>query len=446
MEQPIHVSPYTASPQLAERARTFQHDALAEVFDSSFDDAYEYAHALTGDDATAERVLGAAYTRSLDRLPEYDGDGPGLRTWILGQVEESLQRTPHAAPDGIRGRLSRLGHHEHQALTLRLVAGLEPPVIATATGRRVTSVLASQMDALRSLAGLSSLNLGLPAAHRQLDAALDRLLQGDSADEASGYAPAVADVAQLLTAAAAVVELPRLGAGSIARSRVRAQYLALGDARRAQWVHRHHTPVGVPGRRPRPKPSHIGTAAALLFACGLALVAGVVLAAAAAFASPSSAVYPLKRAGEAVLLGVTTDRIAKANLEVKLSEERLKEAETEAAAGHGGAAAAAISERHSELRTAAQDLAAIPHRGTTWKSARDRYETEANKPIDTLERALATQGQKSAAADVKASYQAFQTERQQRDKDLGVKPGATNGQAPAPAGLPGSVPTPSTGG
>ena len=441
MEQPTQAPQFVASPSLVNRARTFQHDALAELFDSSFDDAYEYAHALTGDDATAERALAAAYLRIIDRLGEFDGDPGAVPQWVLGHVEDAIRRTPHSPPDGIRGVLGRLGHHEHQAITLRLVAGLEPPVIAAATGRRVTSVLASQLGALRNLAGLNGLNVGLPAAHRQLDAALDRVLGGDSAAEAATYAPAVQDAGELLAVAAAIVELPRLGAGSVARSRVRSQFLTAGDERRALWVHQHHAPAEVPGRRPRAKPSGLSSAAILVVACVMAVIAGVVLAAAAAFASPSSAAYPLKRVGEDMLLGFTTDRVAKANLEVKLSEERLKEAETEAAMGHGPAAAHAIDERHDALRLAAADLAAVPHRGTSWKAARDRFETEASKPIDTLERALATQGAKTSAADVKASYARFQTDRQELDKQLGVK-ATQSGQTPAPAGLPGSVPSP----
>src|SRR5579871_6464240 len=100
MEQPTPAPPYVVSASLPERARTFEHDALAEVFDHSFDDAYEYAHALTGDDATAERALTAAYLRAVERLPEYEGDGATLRAWMLGQVEESVQRTPHTTGEG----------------------------------------------------------------------------------------------------------------------------------------------------------------------------------------------------------------------------------------------------------------------------------------------------------------------------------------------------------
>ena len=152
----------------------------------------------------------------------------------------------------------------------------------------------------------------------------------------------------------------------------------------------------------------------------------------------------MARAGESVLLGVTSDRVAKANLEINLSEERLKEAETEAALGHGPAANQAVADRYDELRLAAADLAGVPHKSTaSWNSARDRFETEASKPIDTLGRALTAQGEKSAAAGVKATYDRFQTDRQQLDKALGVKSTQTKPGTAPPAGLPGSVPTPS---
>lgn len=439
MEQPKTATTYATSPNVPDRARAYQHAALSELFESSFDDAFEYAHALTGDDATAERAVSAGYERVLRNLPDYGGDGHGLVPWVLGQVEEAVRRTPHTELDGVRGELSRLGHHEHQAATLRLVAGLEPTAIAAATGRRLPSVLASEMSALRSLAGLSAHNLALPAVQRQLDAALDRLLHGDPAAEAAATAPGVPEGGRLLASGESLVQLPRLGAAPATRGRVRTQFLAAGDELRAQWVHRHHVPAEVPGRRPRPKANPMGTTATLLFACVLALVAGGVLAAAAAFSSPSSAVYPLKRLGESVLLGVTTDRVAKANLEVKLSEERLKEAETEAALGHGDETVRAINDRYDELRTAAADLGAIRHRDAKWKAARDRYVTEAGKPADPLERSLQAQKQGSSANRVKAAYQRFQRDREELDKSLGVQPGT----GPKPTtGAPGSIPTP----
>lgn len=429
---------YVSSPSLAERARRYEHDALTEVFEASVEDAYEYAHALTGDDATAERALAAGYQRVLSHIASYPGDGSGINAWVLAQVEEAVRRTPHATLEGVRDSLARLGHHEHQALTLRLVAGLEPTVIATATGRRMSSVLASSMSALRGLAGLGGVTLPLPAAQRQLDAALDHVLHGMPAEEASGWAPAVTDGHRLLAIAQEVVQLPRLGAGPSLRGRLRSAFLSAADERRTLWMREHHTAPVVPGRRPRAKPHAVGTAAALAFACLLALAAGVFVAAAAAFSSPSSSAYPLKRFGEAVLLGVTTDRVARANLEIKLSEERLKEAETEAATGHGSAAARAVDDRYDALRSAAADLAPLHHRDAHWVAARDRFEKEANKPIDPLQRSLEAQKQASAAAAVKAAYQHFQADRQVLDRELGVKAAPT----PVSPGAPGSVPTP----
>ena len=430
--------PHVPSPSLAERAKRFEHDALAEVFEASVEDAYEYVHALTGDDATAERALNAGYQRLLAQVGSCPGEAGALTPWVLAQVEEAVRRTPHAQPDGLRGSLGRLGHHEHQALTLRLVAGLEPTVIAAATGRRVSSVLASTMSALRSLAGLGGVTLPLPAAQRQLDAALDHVLQGMPATEAAGWAPAVTDGHRLLAIAQEVVQLPRLGSGPTLRGRVRSAFLAAADERRTLWVREHYTAPVVPGRRPRAKPRTVGTAAALGFACLLALAAGVFVAAAAAFSSPSSSAYPLKRFGESVLAGVTTDRVAKANFQVKLSEERLKEAETEAAVGHGTATARAVDDRYEALRVAAADLAALHHRDARWIAARDRFEAEANKSVDPIQRALDAQKEASAAASVKRTYQRFQADRQELDRELGVK------AAPAPVnpGTPGSVPTP----
>lgn len=426
------------SPPLADRARRFEHDALAELFDSSFEDAFEYVHALTGDDPTAERAVNAGYGRVLHNLPQYSGDGPGLPAWVLAQVEEAVRRTPHVQPEGVRGALGRLNHNEHQAVTLRLVAGLEPATIAAATGRRVPAVLAAQMGALRALAGVAGLALPLPAAQRQLDAAIDHVLHGMPATEAAGWAPAVSDPQRLVAAAERVVQLPRLGPAPSVRGRARSAFLAAADERRTQWVQAHHAAPVVPGRRPRKGPHPVGTAAALVLACILALVAGVVVAAAAAFSSPSSAAYPLKRFGESVLLDVTTDRIARANLEIKLSDERLKEAETEAAMGHGSATAQAVDDRYSALRSAVADLANLHHRNASWKSARSRFESEASRPVDTLQRSLLAQKQTAGAARVKQSIQRFQADRPELDKALGV----TSAPVPATPGQPGTVPTP----
>ncbi len=443
MEQPK--TPAAASPQLFARARSFQHDALAEVFDRAFDDVFEFAHALSGDHATAEEITESAFTRWIDRLHDFEGDAAGATAMILALAEEAARRLPRArfAAHGVRESIARLPAAEHEAITLRLVAGLSPAQIATATARRPASVLGSEVAALRALRGASSgLSFALPAALRQLDAALDRLLDGAPAAEAAQLAPALSESGPLLAAAANLVSLPAQPAPPEVKARVRNHFLAATEARRAQWVHRHHTPAAVPGRRPRPRANPIGTGAALILAAILAVVAGAVLAFAADFSTPSSAIYPLKRLDERILLALTFDRVQHANLEVKLSEERVREAETEAATRHGSRAVQAMADRYDSLRVAAADLGGLRKHDTGWKRARESYLQQASQPVDPLERLLTTNGMKPDAAQIARLNERFQNDRKTLDRPLGstspTQPGAV------PSGAPNTTPPPPT--
>jgi DNA-directed RNA polymerase specialized sigma24 family protein len=426
------------SPRLVARVRTFNRQALAEVFDGSFDDLYLYVHALVADHDTAERVAEDTFGRVLDRLPDYSGDPGDLKGWVLHHAADAVRRVPRTAlaGKGVREAVARLGRFDHEAVTLRLLAGLDAPTVATATGRRTSSVLGSLVTGLRALrTGTGTLNpLSLPTQQRQLDAALDRLLAGDTPVAAAEWAPLVTDAAGLLAAASGVVGLPREPAPPAVRAHVRGRFLAGAEERRAGWFHRTYTPAEVPGRKPRKEPSRVSSATAMGLAMLLALVAGVVLAIAAAFASPDSAAYGLKRAGESALLALSTDRVSKADLEVKLAGERTKEAESMSAARHADLTVQAVNARFDDLRAAADDLAGIPvsHRDKRWKSVRDRLEADASKPVTDIERTLTASGHKVQAAEVKQSYERFQIDRKEFDKKLGV-----GGPAPLPSAPPG---------
>jgi hypothetical protein len=426
------------SPRLVDRVRVFNRQALAEVFDGSFDELYLYIHALVADHDTAERVAEDTFGRVLDRLPDYTGDPAALKGWVLHHASEAVRRVPRAAlaGKGIREALARLGRFDHEAVTLRLVAGLGASSVATATERRTSSVLGSLVSGLRALrTGAATLNpLSLPTQQRQLDAALDRLLAGDTPVAAAAWAPLVTDAAGVLAVASSVVDLPREPAPHAVRARVRGRFLAGAEERRAGWFHRTYTPAEVPGRKPRKEPSRISKATAMGLAMILALVAGVVLAVAAAFSSPDSAVYGLKRASESALLGLSTNRVSKADLEVKLAAERTKEAESMAAARRADLTVQAVDAHFDDLRAAAADLAGIPvaHRDQRWKSVRDRLETDASKPVSDLQSILSAGGYKAQAAEVKAAYDRFQNDHKEFDKKLGV-----GGSAPLPSAAPG---------
>ena len=439
----LQPTPPTASPQLATRARSFQHDALTELFDRSIDDVYEYAHALCGDHPTAEEVCEAAFRSLLDRLPDIQGEGQALTAAVLTQAEEAIRHVPYAKLQGrgIRDAIARLPAPEHEAITLRLVAGLDAELIASATARRTASVLGSEVAALRALRGSPpGLNFAMPAAQRQLDAALDRLLDGDSPAEAAALAPALAEAGALLTTAATLVSLPAGSPAPEVRARLRNHFLAGGEERRAQWVHRHHVPAVVPGRHARPHGSRLGAGATLVLAGLLAIVAGALLAFAANFSTPSSAMYPLKRADENLLLSLTFDRVAKANLEVKLSDERLREAETEAATRHSGKAVQAMSDRFDSLRAAASDLGSIQRHSASWKKARDYYIQQASMPVDPLNRLLSTNGMKADAEAVARLNEQFQQERKTLERGLGE--GNPTQPGTVPSGAPNVTPPP----
>jgi hypothetical protein len=433
------------SPRLLDRVRAFHREALAEVFELTFDDLYLYVHALVADHAIAERVAEDAYAKVLDRLPAYTGEVAGIRAWALHQAGDAVRRVPRGelAGTGLREAIARLGRFEHEAITLRLVAGLEAAAVVAGTGRRTSSVLSSQINALRELrAGSATLNpLSLPAHQRQLDVALDRLLAGEPAAEAAAWAPLVTGAGGLLAAASGLVDLPREPAPPQSRARLRGRFLAAAEERRAGWFHRTHTPAAVPGRKPRKEPSRAGTASALALAMVLAVLAGLVLSVAAAFSDPSSDVYPVKRLGESTLVALSTDRVSKADLEVKLAAERLKEAESMASARRPDLAVQAMNSEFDDLRAAASDLAGIPnsHRDQRWKSIRDRLEAAAAKPVTDLERTLTAGGYKQQAAQLKQSYERFQNDHKAFDKGLGV--GAPQAQ-PSAAPLPGATPSP----
>jgi len=180
MEQRLLEEP--PSPRLVDRVRVFNRQALAEVFDGSFDELYLYIHALVADHDTAERVAEDTFGRVLDRLPDYTGEPAGLKAWVLHHGADAVRRVPRGAlaGKGLREAVARLTRFEHEAVTLRLVAGLDAPTAALATGRRTSSILGAVITGLRALrSGSATLNpLSLPTQQRQLDAALDRLLAG----------------------------------------------------------------------------------------------------------------------------------------------------------------------------------------------------------------------------------------------------------------------------
>lgn len=420
------------------RSRAFDHGALMQVFDASYDGAYEVAHALTGDHEGAAAAVDAALGRALDQLAGYAGDAATLPAWLQELTRQAVRRRPRpVGADSVRDDLGRLSDAEHQAVVLRVLGGCDVPAIAAATGRRQASVEASLLAGLRLLSGGGGRLTGANAV-RQLEVALDRLESGTDPREAANAAPALPEAAALLRSAAKLMALPAEAPTAAGRARARVHFLAEADARRVHWVHRHHAVAEVPGRRP-PKRRPVLSTMSLGFVLFLSLVAGVALAVASAIATPSSSVYPLKRTAEDALVALAPDRVTRASLEVKLAEQRREEAETEAAGHHPDAAITAARGRYDALLAAAYDLEAVSRHSKSWIDARNRLETEAQQPPAPLERMLEANGGKAQAQQLAAMATHFQAQREQFDKV--IAPAPTNaGQQPQPGASPSPTP------
>jgi hypothetical protein len=165
----------------------------------------------------------------------------------------------------------------------------------------------------------------------------------------------------------------------------------------------------------------------------IAVTVGAVLAAGASFSGPDSSLYPVKRTGENILLAHARDPVSRSNLEVNLSEERLREAEAMAAAGRPDLALDMLSVRYSELRDAGNRLAADQVRDSRWRDARGRFLDEAAKPVAPLQRQLQQKGYPTWAAQATAVAGDFAKYLDGIKPKLGVKASSSGASPTAPS-------------
>jgi len=193
----------------------------------------------------------------------------------------------------------------------------------------------------------------------------------------------------------------------------------------------------VPGIEKRRYSSKAGTLIALSVAGVLAVVVGSVLAVLSSFANPTSALYPLKLAGESTLVRVNMDRINRAQLEIKLAQTREREAEDLAARGYGDLTVEAVDRRFALLRAAGGDLSAVQIHDRRWKTARDRLFSESDVTVTEIERELEGTGQTRSKAEIDNLVTAYAADRKALQAELAP---TTQPVVPAP---PAATPTPS---
>jgi hypothetical protein len=304
---------------------------------------------------------------------------------------------------GLRQSLAQLTTAEYELVALRVFAGLSTELLALTMSTRQAVLRAHLLSALRSLTGERANGTtpwGAPDL-AEFDAALDRVVSGEAPEQAAAAVTAPTDVLARLRTVTSLRRVPRAPLTPAARDRLYHEVLATAAERRVHWVQGHQGSPKVPGMEQRryPKPRH----GILTLSMGvvLAALAGTTLAVVSSFADPDSLLYPLKRAGESVLVAATPDAVNRADLEVKLSQTREREAEDMASRGKGGLAVHAVEDRVSLLRAAAHDLAGASRRDNRWTGSRTRFTDAASAPLDQVERDLAVTGQPASAEQVR---------------------------------------------
>lgn len=441
------------SDRLYDAARRYDPAALGRIFDSSYVAVHSVLGALLPDAGALEGAAVATYRRALERLQDHQGRQDGLEGWLTRMAcLEAARRRPvdvgAAAgaglgprpydPRRVRASLWALPNDQREVISLRLLAGFDAAHVAAAGGRSLKLVLTLQQRALRSIAQDLRRNFGR-GAELALDRGLDRIGAGASPQEAVAAVPDLREQLQLVDAAWAVRTLLPVGADAGLRDRVRATLLAEAAERRATWVHSHQG-IAPPAAPPRYRLRRAGRLATGTLLAIVAVIAGFAIAGFAVTSEPDSPVYPLRRIAEDALVFVHRSAPSRAELEVDLADQRLREAEAMALNGKASLAVQAVHDRYVELRQAARAL--IDDGGghdATWKAARAKLVADESIGLDQLEEQLSADGDSWAAQQVRSEFAAFQSERKDIDQELGVSSQPVQSQAtPAP---PGSQPT-----
>lgn len=191
------------------RARQFDEDALAEVYDRFSPALYAYAMRLTGDPTTADECVAEVFSRFLVALRHGKGPAEYLKAylyrmahnWITDLYRRARPETaldpelrageaeePHRAAaqtmeqETLRAALGLLTPEQRQVIALKYLEELDNAEIAEALQKPVGAVKALQHRALASLRRILAPELGeeFDSEHRSGDLRSGDLRSGDA--------------------------------------------------------------------------------------------------------------------------------------------------------------------------------------------------------------------------------------------------------------------------
>ena len=168
----------TSEKDLLRKAHCFDHDALAEIYDSYSPGIYRYAYRLLGEQDLAEDCLAETLSRFLTALKNNGGPRDHLQAYLYRiahnyitdqyrrkdlwehELSEADKGEEHCLQDTLNSRidenklrfaLSCLTPDQRQVVVLRYIEGMDNRAVARVTGKPISAVKSLQHRALAAL-------------------------------------------------------------------------------------------------------------------------------------------------------------------------------------------------------------------------------------------------------------------------------------------------------
>ena len=166
--------------QLIERAKTYDAEALSELYRRHADAIFRYIFYRVGDRSVAEDLVGDVFVRALEGLSSYQDTGRPFEAWLYRiaharvvdyyrrqkvrratPLDEQVTADGSSDPDQLAVQrddvrrvweaLARLTDEQQQVISLRFIAGYSTAEVAQALGKTEGAVKALQHRGLASL-------------------------------------------------------------------------------------------------------------------------------------------------------------------------------------------------------------------------------------------------------------------------------------------------------
>lgn len=168
---------------IAEKARSYEPEALARLFDLYFEKLRRYMYYKTGNREKAEDLAAEALTKGIESIDRFNDQGGTIGAWLFGIARNMLAREreadgraemvelPEEMPLGeqmqpehlvlvkltneeLYQALNRLPEEQREVVLLRFMEGYDAKTVGKIMGKRPGAVRALQFRAVNALKGM----------------------------------------------------------------------------------------------------------------------------------------------------------------------------------------------------------------------------------------------------------------------------------------------------